>query len=245
MGRNGIMAFLPTTALPAVDQLPDPVFARELPGARIDGAAIAAVTDLYREVLPAGGAILDVMSGWISHLPPEAPFRRVVGVGVDRKALAENPFLDEWRAQDLNRDPALPFANAEFDGATLCGAIQYLARPGEVIREVARVLKPGAPLVITFSNRCLATKAIACWCLLDEAGHLCLIAQHFAEAGNWADIRCLDRTPPGGGQPLYAVIGHSLGAGRPGSSDQLPLRIAQLISALVRSPRSAWTRLFH
>ena len=115
MGRNGIMAFLPTTALPAVDQLPDPVFARELPNARIDGAAIAAVTDLYREVLPAGGAILDVMSGWISHLPPEAPFRRVVGVGVDRKALAENPFLDEWRAQDLNRDPVLPFANAEFD----------------------------------------------------------------------------------------------------------------------------------
>jgi SAM-dependent methyltransferase len=219
MGRNGIMAFLPTTALLAVDQLPDPIFAREAPAGRIDGAAIAAVTDLYRETLPPGGAILDVMSGWISHLPPEAPFRRVVGVGVDRRALAENPFLDEWRAQDLNRDPVLPFANAEFDGATLCGAIQYLARPGEVIREVARVLKPGAPLIVTFSNRCLATKAIACWCLLDEAGHLCLIAQHFAAAGNWADVRCLDRTPSGGGQPLYAVIGHSLGAGRPGSSD--------------------------
>src|ERR1051326_1505986 len=201
MGRNGIMAFLPTTVFPAVDQMPDPIFAREAPAGHIDGAAIAAVTDLYREMLPQGGAILDV------------------GVGVDRRALAENPFLDEWRAQDLNRDPVLPFASGEFDGATLCGAIQYLARPGEVIREVARVLKPGAPLIVTFSNRCLATKAIACWCLLDEAGHLCLIAQHFAEAGNWADVRCLDRTPPGGGQPLYAVIGHSLGAGRPGSSD--------------------------
>jgi hypothetical protein len=46
MGQNGIMAFLPTTALPAVDQLPDPIFARDLPNARIDGAAIAAVTDL-------------------------------------------------------------------------------------------------------------------------------------------------------------------------------------------------------
>ena len=110
MAQNGIMGFLPTTALQAVDQLPDPIFARETPNARIDGAAIAAVTDLYREVLPAGGAILDVMSGWISHLPPEAPFRRVVGVGVDRRALAENPFLDEWRAQDLNHDPVLPLA---------------------------------------------------------------------------------------------------------------------------------------
>src|SRR5216683_2392460 len=104
MGQNGIMGFLPATALLAVDQLPDPAFARDMPAARIDGAAIAAVTDLYRELLPAGGAILDVMSGWISHLPPEAPYHRVVGVGVDRKALAENPFLDEWRAQDLNRD---------------------------------------------------------------------------------------------------------------------------------------------
>jgi hypothetical protein len=74
-------------------------------------------------------------------------------------------------------------------------------------------------LIVTFSNRCVASKAIACWCLLDETQHLCMIAQHFAEAGNWADIRCLDRTPDGGGQPLYAVIGHSLGAVPPGSSD--------------------------
>ena len=37
----------------------------------------------------------------------------------------------------------------------------------------------GAPLIVTFSNRCLATEAIACWCLLDETGQLCLIAQHF------------------------------------------------------------------
>jgi hypothetical protein len=35
----------------------------------------------------------------------------------------------------------------------------------------------------------------------------------------WVDIRCLDRTPPGGSQPLYAVIGHSFGAGRLRSGD--------------------------
>src|SRR5258708_26991605 len=105
MAQNGIMGFLPTTALQAVDQLPDPIFARETPNARIDGAAIAAVTDLYREVLPAGGAILHVMSGWISHLPPQAPFRRVVGGGVGRRVLPQNPFLDAWRSPDLHRDP--------------------------------------------------------------------------------------------------------------------------------------------
>ena len=197
----------------------DPVFAREAPFAGIDRAAIAAVTELYREMLPPGGAILDVMSGWVPHLPPEAPFRRVVGIGIDRRALAENPFLDEWRVQDVNSNPVLPFGAGEFDGATLCAAVQYLARPAELFRDIARVLRPGAPLIVTFSNRCLATKAIGCWCLHDDTGQLCLVAQHFAEAGNWADIRCLDRTPPQGGVPLYAVIGRSLGAHPPGQSD--------------------------
>jgi hypothetical protein len=215
----GYMALVPTTAFSAVDPPPDPTFAGDVSFDRIDTVALAAVTNLYREILPAGGAILDVMSGWVPHLPPESPFRRVVGVGIDQCALLENPFLDEWRVQDLNRNATLPFGAGEFDGATICGAIQYLRRPGEVIRDIGLVLRPDAPLVVTFSNRCLATKAIACWCLLDEAGHLCQIAQRFAEAGNWADIRCIDRTPPGGGQPLYAVIGRSLGTCRPAESD--------------------------
>jgi SAM-dependent methyltransferase len=219
MGRDEIMTQFRTFAPAAIEFTHDPIFAREAPYTRIDGAAIAAVTNLYREVLPQGGAILDVMSGWVPHLAPEAPYRRVVGIGLERRALAENPFLDEWRVQDLNRNPFLPFAASEFEGATICAAIQYLARPAEVLRDIARVLRPGAPLIVTFSNRCVATKAIGCWCLHDETGQLCLVAQHFAEAGNWADIRCLDRTPPGGGRPLYAVIGRSLGAGPPGQSD--------------------------
>jgi SAM-dependent methyltransferase len=219
MGSDGIMAQFGTTAGTAGDAASDPLFAREAPFDPIDRAAIAAVTDLYRQILPPGGAILDVMSGWVPHLPPEAPYRRVVGIGIDRRALAENPFLDEWRVQDLNGNPFLPFAGVEFDGATICAAIQYMARPAEVLREIARVLRPGAPLIVTFSNRCLATKPIGCWCLHDETGHLCLVAQHFAAAGNWADIRGLDRTPPQGGVPLYAVVGYSLGAVPPGASD--------------------------
>lgn len=186
---------------------------------QIDAAAIGAVTELYRQILPPGGAILDLMSGWVSHLPPEIPYSRVAGVGLNPCELAENPFLDEWRVQDLNHDPHLPFGAAEFDGAAMCVSIQYLTRPCEVIREAGRVLKPGAPIVVTFSKRCLPTRAIGCWCLFDDAGHLCLIAQHFVQAGNWADIRCLDRTPPGGGNPLYAVIGRSLGPAPPRGDD--------------------------
>jgi SAM-dependent methyltransferase len=209
---EGDMALLPMTAPAHLDVRLDAPTGLEFPYARqIDDAAIAAITDLYREILPPGGAILDLMSGWVSHLPPEIPYSRVVGVGLSAEELAENPFLDDWHVQDLNCDPRLPFPAATFDGAAICVSIQYLRRPCEVIRDAGRVLKQNAPLIVTFSNRCLPTPAIGCWCLLDDAGHLCLIARHFVQAGNWADIRCLDRTPPAGGDPLYAVIGRSLG----------------------------------
>ena len=214
------MALLPTDPPAQAALRPDVFGGSEFAFTRqIDAAAIAAITALYREILPPGGAILDLMSGWVSHLPPEIPYSRVAGVGVDARELAENPFLDEWHVQDLNCNPNLPFATAEFDGAAICVAVQHLTRPCEVIREAGRVLKPGAPLIVTFSNRCVPTPAIGCWCLLDDAGHLCLIAQHFVQAGNWGDIRCLDRTPPGGGDPLYAVIGRSLGGTRTAESD--------------------------
>ncbi len=206
------MAPLPTPSLLALDQKLYPGSGREDGLVPVDPATIAAITNLYREVMPPGGAILDVMSSWVSHLPPEAHYRHVVGLGTDVHALAENAFLDEWRVQDLNHEPALPFANSEFDGAAICGAVQYLARPGEVIRDIGRVLKPGSPLVVTFSNRCLCTTAIGCWRLFDDTGRLSLVARYFVEAGNWTDIRCLDRTPFGVAEPLYAVIARSVGA---------------------------------
>ena len=87
------MALLPMTtpAHPHVrfDPSAGPEFAR---ARQIDAAAIAAITDIYREVLPPGGAILDLMSGWVSHLPPEIPYSRVVGVGVNARELAETRF---------------------------------------------------------------------------------------------------------------------------------------------------------
>jgi SAM-dependent methyltransferase len=211
------MAPLPVTAPLPAEPHPDfsggSAFGQAIPCGTVDPAAIAAITDLYRETMPAGGAILDLMSGWVGHLPPEVPYSRVVGLGINPVELAENAFLDEWRVQDLNQDPRLPFRGGEFDGAAICASVQYLTRPCDVIREVGRVLKAGAPLIVTFSSCCLATRPIACWRLLDDAGHLCLVARFFSEAGNWSDIRYLDLTPPGGTNPLYAVIGRSLGPG--------------------------------
>lgn len=178
----------------------------------IDDRAIAAVTQLYRDLLPDGGAVLDLMSSWVSHLPPEASYRRVVGLGMNQQELEANPRLDERVVHNLNRDPQLPFAEAQFDGAGLCVSIQYLTRPIDVMREVGRVLRVGAPLVITFSNRCFPTKAVAIWLALDDAGHGSLVERYLIAAGNWTDIERLDRSPGHpGSDPLYAIVGRSAG----------------------------------
>jgi len=66
--------------------------------------------------------------------------------------------------------------------------------------------------VITFSNRCFPTKAIAAWQMLDDEGHQGLVEQFFEAAGNWTQITRLDRSPALGHDPLYAVVARSTGA---------------------------------
>jgi len=179
----------------------------------IDEGAIHAVTQLYRELFPPGGAVLDLMSSWISHLPPEIEYSRVVGLGMNGEELRRNPRLDSYVVQNLNREPSLPFGDGEFDGCGICVSVDYLTRPVEVLREVGRVLRPGAPVVITFSNRCFPTKAVAIWHRLDDKGHMRLVENYLEAAGNFGNVRSLDRSPRRMfSDPLYAVIGESTGA---------------------------------
>jgi len=179
----------------------------------IDDGAIAAVTTLYRHYFPAGGAILDLMSSWVSHLPPDVEYGRVEGLGMNRQELAANPRLTGSTVQNLNEHPVLPYDDAAFDGCGICVSIDYLTQPVEVLREVARVLKPGAPTVITFSNRCFPTKAVQVWHTLDDAGHLALVAEFLRQAGGFTGIEMLDCSPRTGrrGDPLYAVVALATG----------------------------------
>src|SRR5215218_10354656 len=115
------MSRLPVEAFRRYDETPDEEF-YETPRfvTHIDDQAIAAVTQLYRELFPPDGAILDLMSSLVSHLPPEARYRRVVGLGMNEVELKENPRLDEYVVQNLNRNLRLPFEDGEFDGVGCC-----------------------------------------------------------------------------------------------------------------------------
>src|SRR6266851_5670128 len=149
----------------------------------IDDHAVAALTEFYRAVLPAGGVLLDLMSSWVSHLPPEIDYAEVIGHGMNATELAANPRLSRWFIQNLNRDTRLTLADRSIDAAMICVSVQYLQQPAAVLRDIARVLRPGAPLVVSFSNRCFWTKAVAVWRTLDDAGHARLVEAYLHHAG--------------------------------------------------------------
>ena len=131
------MSSLPKEAFGRYDETPDEEF-YEMPRlvTHIDDRAIAAVTQLYKEFFPPGGEILVLMSSWVSHLPEEVRYERVVGLGMNEEELKRNPRLDEYGIQNLNRDPRLPFEEARFDGVGICVSIDYLTDPVAVLREV-------------------------------------------------------------------------------------------------------------
>src|SRR5271169_5333257 len=175
---------LPSGAFTKLDPEDDEIF-YEPPRlvCHIDDGAIAALTGFYRKVLPADGVLLDLMSSWVSHLPPEIDYTEVIGHGMNAAELAANPRLSRWFVQNLNRDTSLTLAQDSIDAVMICVSIQYLQQPVAVLRDVVRVLRPGAPLVISFSNRCFWTKAVAIWRALDDAGHARLVELYLRHAG--------------------------------------------------------------
>jgi hypothetical protein len=170
----------------------------------IDESATAALTEFYRTVLPDGGRVLDLMSSWVSHLPDDRVYAEVVGHGMNVEELAANPRLSRWFVQNLNHDVALPLDDQYFDAALCCVGVQYLQRPHEVFAEIRRVLVPGAPFVISFSNRCFPMKAVAIWRALETNGHAALVKLYCERAG-FDDVR-VDLLADGrSGDPLVAV----------------------------------------
>ena len=200
---------LPRGAFTKLDDEDDEVF-YEPPRlvCHIDEGAIAALTGFYRDVLPRGGILLDLMSSWVSHLPPEIEYAVVIGHGMNTAELAANPRLNRWFIQNLNRETSLPLGDASLDAAMICVSIQYLQQPLAVLREIARALRPGAPLVVSFSNRCFWTKAVAIWRALDDDGHAHLVERYLRGAGfPRIETHRLAEWVEDVSDPMFAVIG--------------------------------------
>ncbi len=190
-----------------MDESDDALFYRE-PRlvTHIDDAAIAAVSRFYGQVIPPGAHVLDLMTSWVSHLPPELPLSGVAGLGMNAYELEQNPVLTERIVQDLNRDPVLPWPDATFDAAIVTVSVQYLTDAPAVFAEVGRVLKPQAPFAVAYSNRCFPTKAVAVWQSLNSREHAELIGLYFRLSAKFDRPDAYDISPGSGSDPMFVVV---------------------------------------
>ncbi|HXN85925.1 MAG TPA: methyltransferase domain-containing protein [Candidatus Binataceae bacterium] len=178
----------------------------------IDDGAIRKVGEIYAQLLPQGGDILDLMSSWRTHLPDHVRASRVVGLGLNRAEMEDNPQLTAAVVHNVNKNPRLPFDDAIFDGAIMTVSVQYLIHPVETFAEVGRVLKPRAPFIVTFSNRMFPTKAVAVWQYLNESDRVGLVGGYFKESGAFEHIGAIDKSAPTEppSDPVYAAVGHRI-----------------------------------
>jgi SAM-dependent methyltransferase len=193
------------------DESEDALFYREARlVTHIDDAAIAAVTKFYGQLIPAGSLVLDLMTSWVSHLPEGLELAGVSGLGMNMAELEHNPVLTERVVQDLNRDPVLPWPDNHFDAAIVTVSVQYLTSPEKVFAQVGRVLKPGAPFAVAYSNRCFPTKAVAVWRALSSRDHAELIGLYFRLSGAFEKAQAYDISPGPGADPMFVVVGNKL-----------------------------------
>jgi len=200
--------------------------------AHLDAGATFALTEAYADALPrlarAPGepvAALDLCSSWLSHLPADFDASRVAGLGLNELELSRNGALARYVVKDLNAacaaaasaaggagPPLLPYADGEFDAVLCALSVQYWTHPREVLRDVLRVLRPGGQLLVSFSNRCFPSKAVAAWAATGDADHVWLVAAylHYAAAPDGArftDISGADLSPSRETDPLFLVRG--------------------------------------
>lgn len=182
----------------------------------VDNNFIQQLTELYRQQLKENTRILDLMSSWVSHLPPEMEFSHVEGHGMNEEELAKNPRFNHYFVQNLNKNPQLPLKDEDFDGVLCAVSVQYLQYPEAVFNEIARILKPDGVAIISFSNRMFLQKAIAAWREATDRQRIHLVKSYFQSVSSFTAPKIVATQPElptilqmlgiGGKDPFYALF---------------------------------------
>ena len=175
----------------------------------VDDATLTALTRYLDEALPERPSVLDLMSSWVSHLPPRE-YAEVAVLGMNAEELAANRQATQCHVHDLNRSPETPYDTARFDWALISFSVQYLVKPQAVFSDLARVLKPGGTLLIAMSHRCFPTKAIQAFHVLAPAERMRFVGLCVEACGRYGTAQFIDRSPESA-DPLWLVQATTLG----------------------------------
>jgi len=149
----------------------------------LDKAFRERLTRLYRERIHPSSTVLDLMSSWVSHLPDDVIYDKVIGHGLNEKELAANTRLDSHWIQDLNLDQCIPIKDEYIDTTLIVAGWQYLQHPEEVAEELLRVTRPKGQVIVAFSNRMFFTKAPQIWTDYGDREHLDYVANVLTAQG--------------------------------------------------------------
>ena len=126
------------------------------------------LTSLYSDYLLNHHIILDLMSSWVSHLPSNISYKKVIGHGMNEAELSSNERLDRFFVQNLNKKQNMPIEDSSVDVGLIVAGWQYLQYPEKVSLELSRVIKSDSLLIISFTNRAFWTKAPNIWTYSSE-----------------------------------------------------------------------------
>ncbi len=150
----------------------------------LDTTALATVEKIIGGLITEKSpVILDLMSGWDSHLPDSLKPYYLAGVGLNKNELYKNPDLDEYVLRDINKDATLPFKDNTFDAVLNTVSVDYMTKPVELFKEVKRVLKPGGLFLVIFSNRFFPPKAVKVWKEASDDERVELVKEFFIRSG--------------------------------------------------------------
>ncbi len=106
-------------------------------------ARVAQVVGEFAASLPDGALVLDAGAGELRYA---SSFRRQRYVALD--LAVGDPSWDYSRLHLLGDLEQLPLAAGSFDAALNIVVLEHVRRPGKVLEELARVLRPGARLLL-------------------------------------------------------------------------------------------------
>jgi SAM-dependent methyltransferase len=113
--------------------------------------------DIFREILKKkmmpNFTCLDYGAGRgnVAQMNFKGAVKIIAGIDPDKEVF-ENPYLDEAKLLDINTN-LIPYGNNTFDMIFSNCVMEHVQQPGDVFKEISRVLKPGGLFLFKTPNK--------------------------------------------------------------------------------------------